>query len=106
MIAKYVHDGLAIDYTPAADVAAGDIVATGSLIGVARLDIKAHELGALAMTGVYDVAKADSATFALGAPVYWDADTNKACTTSSKPKLGIAIVAAQSADAIVRVRIG
>ena len=54
MDARYVQRGDAIDYTPMDDVAAGDIVVlAGKLVGVAKLDIKAGELGALALTGVY-----------------------------------------------------
>ena len=58
MDARYVQRGDAIDYTPMNDVAAGDIVVLANkLIGVAKLDIKAGELSALALTGVYEVAK-------------------------------------------------
>ena len=58
MDARYVQRGDAIDYTPTADVAAGDVVVlSNKLVGVAKLDIKAGELGALALTGVYEMAK-------------------------------------------------
>ena len=58
MDARYVQRDDAIDYTPMNDVAAGDIVVLANkLIGVAKLDIKAGELSALALTGVYEVAK-------------------------------------------------
>lgn len=43
----FVHDGDAIDYTPGADVASGDVVVQGELVGVAKLDIKANKLGPL-----------------------------------------------------------
>ena len=52
MNARYVQRGDSIDYIPESDVAAGDIVKVGSLVGVAKLDIKAGELGALAVVGV------------------------------------------------------
>ena len=52
MNARYVQRGDAIDYIPDADVAAGDVVQLGRLVGVAKLDIKAGALGALALTGV------------------------------------------------------
>ena len=67
MDARYVQRGDAIDHTPAADVAAGDIVIQSKLVGVAKLDIKAGELGALALAGVYEVAKASGTAFAAGA---------------------------------------
>ena len=56
MKARYVQRGESIDFIPASDVAAGDIVKVGSLVGVAKLDIKAGELGALALCGVYEIA--------------------------------------------------
>ena len=64
MKARYVQRGDAIDYTPMEDVAAGDVVVlSGKLVGVAKLDIKAGELGALALVGVYEFAKAEGIAF-------------------------------------------
>ena len=57
MNASYVQRGEYIDVVPENDVKAGDIVVRGRLVGVSKLDIKAGTLGALATTGVYDVAK-------------------------------------------------
>jgi len=45
--AQFIHDGKSIDYTPTADVAAGDVVVQNDLLGVAKLDIAANALGAL-----------------------------------------------------------
>ncbi len=61
MYARYVQKGEAIDHMPDTAVAAGDVVVVGNLIGIARLDIPAGVLGALAVVGVYDVAKAAGA---------------------------------------------
>ena len=41
MKARYIQRGDSIDYTSTSDIAAGDIVKVGSLVGVAKLDIKA-----------------------------------------------------------------
>jgi len=103
------HDGTSIDYTPAADVAAGDVVVQGELVGVAKLDIKANTLGALAVSGVFDFAKSTSggSAIAAGAVVYWD-DTNNVATTSTgggaNKLIGKCVKAAADADATVRVR--
>ena len=44
MDARYVQRGDAVDYTPMADVAAGDIVVLADkLVGVAKLDIKSDK---------------------------------------------------------------
>ena len=77
MKATYVQRGEYIDIVPETDVSAGDIVVRGRLVGVSKLDIKAGTLGAVATTGVYDVAKGDTA-FAAGDKVYWNAAEGKA----------------------------
>lgn len=106
MNARYIQRGDSIDHTPTADVAAGDIVKLGKLVGIAKLDIKAGELGALALTGVYEVAKGD-AVFAVGDEVGWDAVSSKAviASTAGCTKLGYAIGAAAAGDAFVNVRL-
>ena len=108
MDARYVQRGDAVDYTPMADVAAGDVVALGTkFFGVAKLDIKAGELGALALTGVYEVAKAPGAAFAAGAEIGWDASAKKAVAAGAADsiKLGHAVSAADAGDSLVYVRL-
>ena len=72
--AIFVHDGKSIDYTPGADVSAGDVVVQNDLIGIAKLDIASGALGALAVTGVFDVPKTAGVgeAIAAGVKVYWD----------------------------------
>ena len=109
MIARYVHRGEIIDFTPAADVAAGNVVVIGSIVGITKLDIKAGTLGALALVGIYDIVKAtgDGTAIARGAKVYWDAAAQKATTVSAgNSYLGEAIVAASATDVTVRIRLG
>lgn len=110
MDARYVQRGDAIDHTPAADVAAGDVVVIGKIVGVAKLDIKAGELGALALTGVYEVAKASGTAFAAGAEVGWDAASKKAVAAgaSGSAKFGHAVAdaAAAALTALVRLQQG
>ncbi|GIW56318.1 MAG: hypothetical protein KatS3mg082_2722 [Nitrospiraceae bacterium] len=106
--AIYVHEGGSIDYTPAADVAAGDVVVQADLVGVAKLDIKAGQLGALAVDGVFDFAKALGAgtAIAVGAVVYWDDAANQATTTATGNKqVGKCVRAASDNDATVRVKL-
>jgi predicted RecA/RadA family phage recombinase len=105
--AVFVHEGASIDYTPGADVAAGDVVVQGDLVGVAKLDIKANKLGALAVEGVFDFAKATGAGTALaaGTTVYWDDAANVVTSTAAGNKqIGKVVKAATDADATVRVR--
>ena len=108
MSVKYIQTGDAVDYTPAADVKAGDVVIQNDLTGIAKLDIKADKLGALAVTGVFDVPKATGAgsAIAAGAKVWWDATVKQATTVAlTQGYLGKAVKAASDVDAAVRVRL-
>lgn len=107
--ATFIHDGNAIDYTPTADVAVGDVVVQSELVGVAKQPIVANARGALAVKGVFDFPKATGGGTAItaGAKVYWD-DTNKLATTDdgagANKYVGKVIRAAADEDATVRVR--
>ena len=106
--AQFIHDGNTLDYTPGANVSAGDVVVQGDLVGIAKLDISAGAIGALAVTGVFDVPKASGAgtAIAAGAKVYWNAANKQATTTATGNKyLGKSVRAAADADATVRVRL-
>ena len=83
MKARYYQRGESIDYTPEADVAAGDVVRLGKLVGVAKLDIKAGELGALALTGVYEIAKASDVEFTAGELVAYNGTTGEVVKTGT-----------------------
>ena len=106
----FVHDGDAIDYTPGSAVSAGDVVVQGDLIGIAKLDIAADALGALAVKGVFDFPKAsgDSTAIAAGAKVYWDAGDSEAkedAEAGANKYLGKVVTAATDDDTTVRVRL-
>jgi predicted RecA/RadA family phage recombinase len=104
--ATFVHEGASIDYTPGADVAAGDVVVQGELVAVAKLDIKTGKLGALAVGGVFDFAKNTGVAYTVGQLLYWDDTANVVTTTSAGNKLiGKVARAAASADTTVRVRL-
>ena len=108
MDARFIQRGDAIDYTPLADVAAGDVVIlSGKLVRVAKLDIKAGELGALALTGVYEVAKSSGVAFAAGMEVGWSAADRKAVAAgaSGTVKIGHAVALTGASDATVLVRL-
>lgn len=107
---EYVQAGAAIDYTPAEDVAAGDVVLVGSLVGVAKKNIAANRLGALAVEGVFDFFKATGGGTAIGngADVYWDAAAKQATTddaSGANPQLGQTVAAAGDDDETIRIRL-
>ena len=110
MTARFIQNGNSIDYTPVADVSAGDVVVQGDLVGIAKLDIATGALGALAVTGVFDVPKATGVGSAIGAglKVYWDVADGAAKTddeAGANKYLGKTVLAADDDDATVRVRL-
>ena len=110
MSVKYIQTGDAVDYTPGANVAAGDVVVQGELVGVAKLDIQTGKLGALAVTGLFDFPKAAGAgtAIAVGTRVYWDVAEQVAKAdgeAGANKELGKTAKAASDDDALVRVRL-
>jgi predicted RecA/RadA family phage recombinase len=99
--------GNQIDYTPSADVAAGEVIIQGDLVGVAHRPIPANTPGALVIGGVLDFAKPTSAGSAsgmtVGIKVYWD-DTNNVATVTagSNKQIGKIVKVAADGDAAVR----
>ena len=114
MQAQFVHDGDAIDYTPASAVVAGQVVVRNSLIAIAKLAIAANTLGALAVKGVFDVAKVTGA-IDDGTKVYWDADGNPLDGTAGTGALttdetlgklaGVTVADAAETDTTARVKL-
>lgn len=109
-VAQFVQEGKSIDYTPGADVSAGDIVVQGDLLGVAQIDIAANQLGAVAVAGVFDIDKATGVGtgIAVGTKVYWDVADQQAKAddeAGANKYLGKTIIAAGDDDAKVRVRL-
>ncbi len=106
MLAKYVQRGHEIDFTPETDVAAGDVVIIGDLAGIAKLDIKAGTLGALALVGFFDIPKAtgEGTAIAAGTIVFWDATNKLVTATAGENKyFGKTIIACGDDDAQARV---
>lgn len=106
MKARYIQRGDFIDYTSTSDIAAGDIVKVGSLVGVAKLDIKAGELGTIALVGVYEV-EGNGTSVEAGAVVSVDPTTGKMCAdgASGAVKFGHAVQSAAASDATILVRL-
>ena len=104
------NQGAAIDYTPTSAVAAGDVVVQGELVGVARLDIAANALGALAVDGVFQFPKTAGSgeAIAAGALVYWDATAKVAledAASGANKLIGKTVLATLDADTSVLARL-
>ncbi|MCG8521906.1 MAG: DUF2190 family protein [Pseudomonadales bacterium] len=109
MKTRFIHNGDAIDYTPGEDTPAGTVVVVGELVGVAKVDIKAGELGALHVRGVFDFPKATGggSGSGMGINIFWDESEQLAtqdADSGTNKLLGKAIAAAADSDVIVRVR--
>ena len=103
--ATFVQEGCSIDYTPGADIAAGDVVVQGDLVGVAKLEIKSGKLGSLAVDGVFDFAKNTGVAYTVGTFLFWDDTANVVTTTATGNKMiGKVVRAAATTDTTVRVR--
>jgi predicted RecA/RadA family phage recombinase len=97
----HVGDNDTIDYTPASDLAAGEVVVLGDLLGIALSQIQANRPGALLVWGMVDAPK-PSGSISVGTILYWDA-TNKQVTTSATGNKRAGLAAETSTGARIRV---
>lgn len=102
---NFVQDGEVLTLTAPYAVASGGGAKVGSIFGVACGTVADAAEGEFAVVGVFDLPKASGA-ITQGAKVYWD-DTNKVVTgtASGNTLIGVAVKAAASGDATVRVRL-
>ena len=100
MSARYIQKGESIDYRPETDVRAQTIVPFPGFVGITRLDIRAGELGALAVTGVFESPKAAEA-IDVGEAVYYDAENGVATKEKTDIYLGVAVYNAQASSEFV-----
>jgi predicted RecA/RadA family phage recombinase len=109
-LTRFLHNGDTIDYTPTVEVAVGDVVVLGELVGVANRNIQANTPGGLTVTGVIDFPKATGggSGIAFGSKVYWDAAAKQATTNAASGAnklIGKTVHAAADADATACVRL-
>jgi len=89
--AKLVQSpGDRIDYTPAANVAAGDVVEIGGRVYVAPTAIIANDVGAVDGISVVDLPK-NNDVFVAGDPVFWDGGGSPVTGTASSGAAGNAV---------------
>ena len=108
MTKNYVEDGNTMDWTngTGADVASGDPVVVGAMIGVAHGDIADGEDGVLHMTGVIALAKDEADTWSAGDKLYFDATSGNVSATESDVLAGTAWADAETGDTDAPVRLG
>lgn len=105
-MAKYIQKGSAIDYAAVAAIDAGDVVSLTSRIGIAGCDIPAGGVGAVAVEGVFEIAKAANLAIAVGDAVYYDTTNDCINKTNTNVPAGWAVADASASDTVVRVKIG
>jgi len=110
MAARFIHDGKSIDYTPSSAVTAGDVIVQGELVGVAKQDIAANTLGALAIEGVFDFPKPTGAgtDAAVGTLMYWDAadgNAQETADTGTNKLIGKLVKACSTTDTTCRIKL-
>lgn len=102
MEAVYVEGNVdSIAHTPSgADVAAGQVVDLGTMVGVARAPILDGKLGSLAITGIFSVLKKTGEAWVVDNLIYWDEGTNTASDTVaySEAVMGKCVKAAATGD--------
>ncbi|MCK6485458.1 MAG: DUF2190 family protein [Phycisphaerae bacterium] len=108
MRARFVQRGGVIEYIPAYDVAAGEVIVQGELVGVARRDIRADTPGPLTIAGIFDIPKSTGVGTEIrtGTKVYWNASrqtSDLADGGGANKYLGKAIKTADDNAAYVRV---
>ncbi len=115
MQARFIHTGVLIDYTPSSAVTAGTPISQNGYVGIPTLDIAANALGALAVTGVFDIVKV-SGVLSVGDIIGWDNDgdpvggvagSGAATKTLANADfvLGTVIAAAVEAGAVARTQL-
>lgn len=107
---NFISHGHTLEITAGADIVSGAGVLQGAIFGVAAHDIANGEQGTLNLSGVYELPKAPSQAWTVGAKVYWDSG-NARCTTDdgsgSNPLIGVAAapVAGGAGDTLGHVRL-
>ena len=100
-----IHDGNVVNLiAPSGGVTSGVPVKIGNMIVVPITTAAQGETFAADRAGAFEVTKLNTATFAQGAPVYWDSTNNRATgVTTGNTFMGHALDAAANGDLTARV---
>lgn len=105
---NYIQAGDTIVAAAPYALTSGQGALVGTMFGVAKADAANGADVALKTTGVFDLTKAASQAWTVGAAIYWD-NAAKNCTTTvgANTKIGVAIAAVGNGagETIGRVRL-
>lgn len=81
----FVQDGKTIDYTNGGGttIAYGAVIALTNCIGIAGEAIAAGEVGSVHLEGAFELAAINTAAFAVGDRLFWDASASKLTKTAA-----------------------
>lgn len=94
---NYIQPGETLTVIAAGTVSSGQLVVTGSLIGVANTDAVLNDELEVDVVGVFTLPKVTTDVVATGDKLYWDSGAGKLTKTAgtgSKPLVGYATAAA------------
>lgn len=109
------RDGNIVNIVASADIASGEIVVMGDLVGVATYPIKSGETGVIQRRGEYHDVPCDTTTADVGDNAYWDAVNSVVTSTASQTVdsstvyntlIGVFLEAVASTDTACVVLIG
>ena len=109
-MARFIQEGKVINYRndTTDPILYGDVVVLTSRIGIAAADIPPGILGAVELSGVFELPAEASAAFTVGQELYWDA-ANKTVTATKAADgaifAGIAVDPKAAANSIAYVRL-
>ena len=105
---NFVAVGNILTLPAPAALTSGQGALIGSIFGVAQKDASNGEDVAILVTGVFELPKAASQAWTVGAKVYWD-NTAKVCTTTvgTNTLIGVAVkaVGGTAGETIGQVRL-
>ena len=106
-VKRGLDNAFSINHTPAADVAEGEVVVQGTMVGLATRAIASGEVGALVVGNcVIELPKdvASGGTLTAGQQLYWDTSNSEVTNiASSHNKIGKAEAAVAQATTTVLV---
>lgn len=103
---NFVQRGETLSIPSPADLSSGDVVKSGSIIGIAAGDAASGATVDVATTGVFELPKVSALAIAVGDIVYFDDATDLVNKTSSgNTKIGVAVTAAANPSPTVNVRL-
>ncbi len=104
---NYIQPGNIITVTaPTGGVTSGAGLLVGNLFGIATADAVAGADLEMVTVGVFDLPKAETAVFAAGDPVSWNAtNAQTVAPASGMIPVGIAVTPAANGETTARIRL-